>query len=55
MGCRSSHLPESRHPAAAGAFFAKKGCEVVIEPTPQAILAFNEAPGKKIGLFHVTC
>ncbi len=39
----------------AGAFFAKKDCEVVIEPTPQAILAFNEAPGKKIGFFHVTC
>ena len=39
----------------AGAFFAKKDCEVVIEPTPQAIRAFNEAHGKKIGLFHVTC
>jgi len=24
-------------------------------PTPQAILAFNETHGKKIGLFHVTC
>jgi hypothetical protein len=39
----------------AGAYFAKKNCEVVIKPTPQAILAFNEAHGKKIGLFHVTC
>jgi hypothetical protein len=39
----------------AGAFFAKKECEIVIEPTPQAIRAFNEAHGKKIGLFHVTC
>ena len=39
----------------AGAFFAKKNCEVVIKPTPQAIRAFNEAHGKKIGLFHVTC
>jgi hypothetical protein len=37
----------------ADAFFAKKNCEVVIKPTPQAIRAFNEAPGKKIGLFHV--
>src|SRR6516225_8364756 len=35
--------------------FAKKKCEVVIKSTPQAICAFNEAPGKKIGLFHVTC
>ncbi len=39
----------------AGAFFAKKNCEVVIKPTPHAICAFNEARGKKIGLFHVTC
>jgi hypothetical protein len=38
----------------ADAYFAKKNCEVVIKPTPQAILAFNEAHGKKIGLFHVT-
>ena len=39
----------------AAAYFAKKNCQVVIEPTPQAIAAFNEAQGKKIGLFHVTC
>ncbi len=39
----------------ADAFFAKKNCKVVIKPTPQAIRAFNEALGKKIGLFHVTC
>ncbi|MBN2329419.1 MAG: hypothetical protein JXR73_19920 [Candidatus Omnitrophica bacterium] len=28
---------------------------VQIAPTPQAILLFNEAKEKKIGLFHVTC
>ena len=39
----------------AEAYFAKKQCEVMIQPTPQAIYAFNEAQGKKIGLFHVTC
>jgi hypothetical protein len=39
----------------AEAYFAKKNCQVVIQPTPQAICAFNEALGKKIGLFHVTC
>lgn len=39
----------------AEAYFAKKSCQVVIQPTPQAIHAFNEAHGKKIGLFHVTC
>jgi hypothetical protein len=39
----------------AEAYFAKKNCQVVIQPTPQAVRAFNEARGKKIGLFHVTC
>ena len=39
----------------AQAYFAKKDCQVVIQPTPQAIPAFNEAHGKKVGLFHVTC
>ncbi len=39
----------------AEAYFAKKECQVTIQPTPQAIRAFNEAFGKKIGLFHVTC
>lgn len=39
----------------AEAFFGKKNCQLVIQPTPQAIRAFNEAHGKKIGLFHVTC
>jgi hypothetical protein len=39
----------------AEAYFAKKDCQVVIQPTPQAIRAFNKAHGKKIGLFHVTC
>jgi len=39
----------------AEAYFAKKNCHVVIQPTLQAIRAFNEAHGKKIGLFHVTC
>jgi hypothetical protein len=39
----------------AEAFFAKKDCEITIQPTPQAIHTFNEAHGKKNGLFHVTC
>lgn len=39
----------------AEAYLAKKGCKVVIQPTPGALRAFNEARGKKIGLFHVTC
>ena len=39
----------------AAEFFERKGCEVVAEPTPRAITAFNRATGHKIGLFHVTC
>ncbi len=39
----------------AEAYFTKKDCQVLIQPTPQAIGAFNEAHGKKIGLFHVSC
>jgi hypothetical protein len=39
----------------AAEFFARKGCKVIAEPTPDAITLFNEAKGKRIGLFHVTC
>jgi hypothetical protein len=39
----------------AEAWLAKKRCKVVIQSTPEALRAFNEARGKKIGLFHVTC
>jgi hypothetical protein len=39
----------------AAAYFASKGCAVMVEPTPRAIRTFNETQGKKIGLFHVTC
>ena len=39
----------------AVAFFAHKGCEVIAEPTPRAILTFDRAKGRKTALFHVTC
>jgi hypothetical protein len=39
----------------AEAYFAKKGCKVLLQPTPEAIRVFNKAHAKKIGLFHVTC
>lgn len=39
----------------AKAFFAEMKCQIIIEPTPQAIRTFNKMHGKKIGLFHVTC
>jgi hypothetical protein len=59
-GCRrlilgSGQEGQVRLSPEAAAYFAKKDCRVVIQPTPQAICAFNEAQGKKIGLFHVTC
>jgi hypothetical protein len=39
----------------AAAYFAKKGCKVLLQPTPEAIHVFNKSHAKKIGLFHVTC
>ena len=39
----------------AEAYFAKKGCKVLLQPTPEAIHVFNRSHAKKIGLFHVTC
>ena len=39
----------------AEAYFAKKGCTVLLQPTPKAIRTFNKSRAKKIGLFHVTC
>jgi hypothetical protein len=39
----------------ADAYFAKKRCKVLLQPTPEAIRVFNKSPAKKIGLFHVTC
>ena len=39
----------------AEAYFAKKDCKVLLQPTPEAIKVFNKSHSKKIGLFHVTC
>ena len=39
----------------ADAYFAKRGCKVLLRPTPEAIRLFNRSKMKKIGLFHVTC
>jgi hypothetical protein len=41
--------------AEAEAYFERKGCEVVLKPTPDAIQTFNRSRAKRIGLFHVTC
>ena len=39
----------------AEAYFERKGCEVLLKPTPEAIHVFNQSRAKRIGLFHVTC
>ena len=39
----------------AADYFKGQSCRVDLLPTPQAIEAWNEATGKGIGLFHVTC
>ena len=36
-------------------YFRNKGCSVTLVPTPEAVRAWNEAAGKAIGMFHVTC
>jgi len=33
----------------------EKECKVQSQPTPKAILAWNDAEGQTIGMFHVTC
>ena len=39
----------------AQAYFAKKGCKVLVQPTPNAISLFNRSNAQRIGLFYVTC
>ena len=36
-------------------YFKAKQCEVQLSPTPDAVKAWNQAEGKTIGVFHVTC
>ena len=36
-------------------FLKEMGCRVLEKSTPEAVKAWNEAKGKTIGLFHVTC
>ena len=39
----------------ANEYFEGKHCVVKGMPTPDAVKAWNEAEGKTIGMFHVTC
>ena len=36
----------------AEAYFAKMGCKVLLQPTPEAIQVFNRSHAKKIGLLN---
>ena len=36
-------------------FFKEHGCAITLLPTPRAVLAWNEAQGAVVGVFHVTC
>lgn len=38
----------------ASEYFDKKHCRVLVQPTPEAILAFNRLQEKKIALMHIT-
>jgi hypothetical protein len=39
----------------ASEYFKKKGCKIVLQPTPEAIRSLNGSHERKIGLMHVTC
>ncbi len=39
----------------AAQFFLDKDCKVQLLPTQKAIVAWNDAEEKTIGMFHVTC
>jgi hypothetical protein len=41
--------------AEAKKFFKRKDCQVELEPTPKAIKSWNQASGKVLALFHITC
>ncbi|OKO74932.1 MTH938/NDUFAF3 family protein [Bradyrhizobium sp. AS23.2] len=51
----SGQMDHVRLSPEAEAYFEKKGCKVLLEPTPEAIQTFNRSREKRIGLFHVTC
>jgi len=36
-------------------YFKQTDCQVELCPTPEATLAWNNAQGATIGLFHITC
>jgi hypothetical protein len=51
----TGHEDKTRLSREAEKFLAEQGCQVDLWPTPKAIKRWNEAEGKVLGLFHVTC
>jgi hypothetical protein len=49
----SGEMDNVRLSSEAEAYFKKKGCEVLLKPTPEAIRMFNQSRARRIGLFHV--
>lgn len=39
----------------AAEYFDSKRCNVIAQPTPDALERFNTSTKEKVGLFHVTC
>ena len=39
----------------AADYFENKKCKIDLHSTPKAIEKWNDAPGRVIGLFHITC
>jgi hypothetical protein len=39
----------------AAAYLERRRCPVVLLPTPKVIDVWNQAKGRAVGLFHVTC
>lgn len=39
----------------AADYLSRKSCRAELVPTPKAIQVWNQASGKVIGLFHITC
>jgi len=39
----------------AAEYFDRKGCKVIAQPSPHAIVMLNKSKRAKVGLFHVTC
>ena len=51
----SGQMDNVRLSPEAEAYFERKGCKVLLKPTPEAIDVFNRSRARRIGLFHVTC